>query len=358
MGLHFIGNGRMVAWFAFVGACGCSAGPATETNEDVSRVSQQGSYDLVSRYLNPDSARGWTIEWKIPQLLNPASAWAVIGQWYNNLESGVYYNGSGWDVYYFGDDNGLAGNEASCDAQWGSGGICHGIFSNLQPGSQVVFKYEFCNAAHVASVSGTQNCLYVDLKDGVGYRFLAEDTNVRPEGAEMYAHDIENFRDLGYVVPQVSCANPTKMVRQQIKNAAGSWVTLTGASNWSFQPLSPYKFQNQKLSASPATWESCSKVTASVTVTSSWETGYCVNLTVSNSGPGAISSWNLLVDLNQSTMNNNFSANFSPYSGSRYLVTPLFWNSTIAAGGSQTVGFCGNKTGPNWTPIVASEDGF
>jgi hypothetical protein len=347
---------RVCGWLAFAGIGGCSAAPTA--SEDVDRTTQAGSYDLVARYQTPTNARGWIVEWKIPQLLNPTTSQPVIGQWYNNFESGIYYNGStGWDVYYFGDDNGLTGNEPNCDSIWGSGGICHGVFSNLQPGRQIVFKYEYCTTAHVPSVTGTQNCLYVDLKDGAGYRFLAEDTNVRPEGPEMYTHDIENFRDLGATLPQVSCSAPTKMVRQQIKNSSGSWVNLTGASTWSFETVSPYKYMNQNLSASPASWESCSRITATVALTSSWESGYCVNLTLSNNGPGAISSWNMIVDLNQSTLNNTFSANFTPYGGSRYLVTPLFWNSSVAAGSSQTVGFCGNKTGGNWMPLVFSEDG-
>lgn len=345
-----------LAFGSMIGSFGCSAGDLS--SEDVGHTSQAGSYDLVSTYTTPTAAKGWIIEWKLPQLLNPSTGVGVVGQWYNNLESGVYSSGNSWNVYYFGDDNGVAGNEPSCDNQWGSGGICGGVFGNLQPGRQIVFKYEFCNAAHQATVTGTQNCLYVDLKDGAGYRFLAEDTNVRPEGPEMYAHDIEHFRDEGYTMPQVSCSAPTKMVRQQIKNSAGNWVNLTGANTWTFNTVSPYKYQNKQLAANPASWESCSRITTNVAVTSSWEGGYCVNVTVSNSGPGAISNWNLVVDLNQSTMNNNFSANFTPLGGSRYQVTPLFWNSTINAGSSQTVGFCGNKTGANWMPYVFSEDGI
>src|SRR5262249_41647855 len=50
----------------------------------------------------------------------------------------------------------------------------------------------------------------------------------RPEGPEMYAHDIENFRDEGAMLPEISCATPTQMVRQQVKDAAGNWSDLTG----------------------------------------------------------------------------------------------------------------------------------
>jgi cellulase/cellobiase CelA1 len=150
------------------------------------------------------------------------------------------------------------------------------------------------------------------------------------------------------------------MVRQQIKTSAGAWVTLSGADKWTLNtvPGQPYKFQNANLSSSPATWESCSQLTATIQVTSEWEGGYCANLTFSNNGPNAISSWSAVVDLANSTMNNNWSAQFTPADGSRYSVTPTFWNQAIAAGGSQTVGFCGNKTASSdWTPYVVDESG-
>lgn len=342
----------LVAGLAALG--GCADGGAAL--EEVASTSQPyGSYDLTSYYNKPAEPRGWIIEWEVPQLLNPETAVGVIGQWYNGFESGIYYIGGRWSVYYFGDGNGLAGNEPSCNSIWGSGGTCDGIFSGFEPGQRVVFKYEFCTPDHVASVDGTQNCLYVDLNDGAGFRFLAEDTSVRLEGAEMYAHDIEHFRSEGYVMPQIPCSAPTKMARQEVKNTDGSWTTLSGPSHWRFNAVSPYKFQNQQLDAVPATWETCSRLTASVALRQVNETNYCADITVSNAGPEAISNWSVEVDLNQSTMSNNWSANFSQ-SGSRYTLTPMFWNASIAAGGSQTVGFCASKTGANWTPIVVAQE--
>ncbi len=228
-----------------------------QPDHDVDTVSQAfGSYDLMSSYTGSIAdTRGWLIEWRIPQI-SPADAVGVVGQWYYNLESGIYHTGDGWFVYYFGDDNGLAGNEPSCGTEWTSGGICTGVFANLQPGQQLVFKYEWCTTSHVASVNGTQLCLYVDLKDGHGYRFLAEDSR---STVEMYTHDIEHFATDGYVKPQISCSAATKMVRQQRKTTSGSWVNMTGASTWSFSAVAPYVFQNQKLTTSPASWESCSQ---------------------------------------------------------------------------------------------------
>ena len=360
------GSGPWATFTALALTVGATAGCGADRGDDITvkkgALGGFGDYDVTSHLTDPASPRGWIIEWKIPQILNADRGVLVTGEWYNNLESGLWYENHNWQVYYYGDDNGLAGNEPSCDQTWPSGGLCHGAFEHLQPGRQVTFKYEFCRpgAGHVADVNGTQNCVYVDLEDGHGFRFLAEDTNVRPEGPEMYAHDVEDYREIGGVMPQISCSAPTKMVRQQVKTSAGAWVTLSGADKWTLNtvPGQPYKFQNVSLSSSPATWESCSQLTATIQITTEWASGYCANLTFSNNGPNAISSWSAVIDLANSTMNNNWSAQFTPTDGSRYSVTPTFWNQAISAGGSQTVGFCGNKTASaDWTPYVVDESG-
>jgi len=342
-----------------LGLSACAVSSETEPEGHVASTSQKlGSYDLISSYVaSPEQARGWQIEWEIPTLLNADIGVGVVGQWYNNLESGIYHTGDGWFVYYFGDDNGLTGNEPLCDTQWGSGGICHGVYANLPAGKHVKFKYEFCDSDHTPNVNGTENCLYVDLEDGVGFRFLAEDTNVRPEGVEMYAHDIENFRTDGSVMPQVSCAAPTKMLGQQVRDTSGVWHTLSGPSTWSFSTASPYKFQNQSLSSTPATWQSCSRITATITKTSDWDQGYCANLVAANSGPGATSYWNATIDLQDATLSSSWGGTFSSAGGSRYAITPDSWNQSIDENGTRTVGFCVNKTGANSTPIVVLEDG-
>lgn len=240
--------------------CGSNggAGGALASHESVGRASSAyGTYDLrsiVSDSLRHDS-RGWEIEWQIPQLQNPTASGA-IGQWYYNFESGIYHTGDGWFVYFYGDDNGLAGDDPNCDGQWGSGGICHGIYSNLQPGQRILFHYEYCTTSHVASVDGTQLCLYVDLHDGAGLRFLAEDDRTTDE---MYTHDIEDWIDDGYEIPSIPCSAPTKMVRQRRWTSAGAWVDMTSASSWALETsTSNYHYQNINLAASPSTWESCS----------------------------------------------------------------------------------------------------
>ncbi|WP_437959362.1 PA14 domain-containing protein [Sorangium sp. So ce119] len=194
----------------------------------------------------------------MPELLNESTAWTAVGQWYYNIESGLYHTPEGWFVYYFGDDNGVVGNHPNCNTQWGSGGTCGGTLGGnlgyLQPGQQVVFKYERCTPAHVADVNGTRICLHVDMKDGTGWQFLAEDA---PDTVEMYTHDVEHWGTDGYVTPQISCDAPIKMLRQERKTTAGVWQTMSGASTWSFNQVAPYAYQNRNLAASPSTWEAC-----------------------------------------------------------------------------------------------------
>ncbi|MGK3990137.1 hypothetical protein WME99_44245 [Sorangium sp. So ce136] len=241
-----------------LGAAACTAGAQDEA-ESLGEASLLGTYDLTSSYTgNVEQTRGWIIEWEVPLLLNASQAWTAVGQWYFNLESGIYHNPSdGWSVYYFADDNGITGNHPSCAlGTWAGGSLCGGALSSLQPGQRVAFKYEWCTAARVADVNGAQICLYVDMKDGSGWQFLAQDAR---STVEMYAHDIEHFRDEGpqYPEPQVSCEAPIKMLRQEVKTTSGAWQTMTGTSTWSFHDAAPYVYQNKNLTASPATWEAC-----------------------------------------------------------------------------------------------------
>lgn len=271
-----------------LGAAACTAGAGADDEESLGVASQRGTYDLTSSYTGTvGDTRGWLIEWQVPQLLNESTAWTAVGQWYYNLESGIYHSPDGWFIYYFGDDNGVTGNHSSCNTQWGSGGTCGGSLGNLQPGQQVVFKYEWCTPERVASVTGAQLCLYVDMKDGAGWQFLAQDARTT---VEMYAHDIEHFADVGpqYPQPQVSCQAPIKMLRQQVKTTSGVWQNMSGASTWSFHDAAPYVYQNKNLSASPSTWEACTSTvpTNNCSGVPAWASGqvYTPSTQVTNGG--------------------------------------------------------------------------
>lgn len=222
-------------------------------------ISTLGNYWLNSHYNGDITAtRGWEITWRIPTVSNTSVAWGAVGQWYYNLESGVYHTpGDGWMVYYFDDDNGVTENNSACNLVWTTGGTCGGVMGDLPAGQELTFIYEWCDENRDASVTGGEICLYVDLKDGAGRRFLAADVR---DTVEMYAHDIETFSDSGpaYVEPEISCSTPTEMLGQRIMNSSGIWSVATG-NQWTFQDNSPdYEFQNINTSSTPATWESCS----------------------------------------------------------------------------------------------------
>ena len=224
-------------------------------------VTTMGLYPLRAEYAgsNLSSVRGWTITWTVPQFTN--NAWGVVGQWFSNIEGGVYYTDhEGWWVYYYGDDNGMTGNNPECFESWGTGGHCLGAMANLVPGQRVTFVYEYCNSSRVFTASGPYICLYVNMNDGVGNRYLMSDLP-RAEGPEMYTHDIETFGDSGATEPLVSCTNPTRMLGQRVRVNSGGWTNLTGSA-WNFVDGDPkYEFRSVNLTASPATWLTCSPTT-------------------------------------------------------------------------------------------------
>ena len=97
-------------------------------------------------------------------------------------------------------------------------------------------------------------------------------------------------------------------------------------------------------------------VTASIALTSSWTSGYCADLTIKNGKTSAISSWSVALNLNQSALSSSWNANFGG-TGPNRIVTPISWNGALAADASTTVGFCANRTGSSWQPVVVSASG-
>ncbi|WP_405086772.1 hypothetical protein [Microbispora sp. NBC_01389] len=250
---------------AFVAVSGTTPANAVPHPPPTGGVHTTGYYGLTTHYTGSiTNTRGWSITWKLPSLSNHSTAWGAVGQWYYGFEAGIYHGPGSWSVYYLGDKDGTTENNPLCDASmwWGEGGTCGGVMTNLPAGQELTFTYEWCDANHTANVNGAKFCLYVDLKDGVGKRFLAATARVTspPRTVEMYAHDMEDFSDSGpaYTLPDVSCSQPTVMKAQSVKSTSGIWSTLTG-SKWTFDDVTPnYKFQNINTSANPATWQSCS----------------------------------------------------------------------------------------------------
>jgi len=93
-----------------------------------------------------------------------------------------------------------------------------------------------------------------------------------------------------------------------------------------------------------------SSVTGSLAISSDWGGGYCANVTISNGGSSAITSWTAVIQMNQSAMSSIWSAT-ATQSGSSLTTLPVSFNAAIAAGSSITFGFCANATG---TPYQAT----
>jgi uncharacterized repeat protein (TIGR02543 family) len=95
------------------------------------------------------------------------------------------------------------------------------------------------------------------------------------------------------------------------------------------------------LAAEPAAALSTGGVNATLSLQSSWSSGYCANLTLANTGSSPVSSWTLVVELGGATLNNLWGAS-STMSGTRMTVRPLDYTAAIGPGLSVGPGFCAN----------------
>lgn len=97
-------------------------------------------------------------------------------------------------------------------------------------------------------------------------------------------------------------------------------------------------------------------VTAKIELTSSWATGYCANVTVRNVGTAPTSSWNVRVNMNQSTLQHGWSASFTTQAGELSIASGG-WNGAIAPNGSHQAGFCANRPGAHSVPVIVMASG-
>lgn len=94
-----------------------------------------------------------------------------------------------------------------------------------------------------------------------------------------------------------------------------------------------------------------SGVAASLLIESDWGTGYCGVLKVQNFAAQATSSWQVALNLGQSTIFTNWNGSFSGASNT-INVTSVGWNGAIAPGAAITsTGFCADR--PNGTSSTA-----
>ncbi len=98
-------------------------------------------------------------------------------------------------------------------------------------------------------------------------------------------------------------------------------------------------------------------VTATFNLSSQSATRYCGDIIVHNNTSAVLSSWQVNVDLRQSSLINNWNSIFTSQGGSLYAVTPPPWNHFIQPGQSIAAGMCASKTGPNFLPQLLSASG-
>jgi cellulase/cellobiase CelA1 len=84
---------------------------------------------------------------------------------------------------------------------------------------------------------------------------------------------------------------------------------------------------------------------ATLSVTSTWQTGFIANFTVTNASMAPMSDWKIDFDLpaGESVLH-TWNSTVSQY-GTHFVLTPANWNRTIAPGGSATGGMRGVLSG-------------
>ena len=303
-------------------------------------MARAGDYDVVTKYAGAiEDTRGWTIDWSLPPVLNAGEAAGAIGEWYFNLESGAYFSGGQWWVYWYGADNGNVVTSPNCFQMWDTGGFCRSPSGGPHVGDELTFKYEWCTPAHAPDVNGSRVCLSVDYHDGLGYQFLASDVRTT---VEMYTHDMESFDD---AMVRVSCASPTIMRGQTLKRTDGTWHPMTGASTFveSVDWQHHYFYENANYSASPATWKSCSSELASLQTINDWGTGYCANIVVTNQSALPFQNWSVDLDLQGTTITQLWNGTSSTANGP-LTISPVAWNQVIPRNQTNnSIGFCASR---------------
>lgn len=90
---------------------------------------------------------------------------------------------------------------------------------------------------------------------------------------------------------------------------------------------------------------------ATLTVTSTWQTGFIARFTVTNMSTAPMSDWRLEFDLPVGESIRHTWSSAITQSGTHYVLTPANWNRVIAPGGSATGGLRGVLSGSYTTPL-------
>ncbi len=94
-------------------------------------------------------------------------------------------------------------------------------------------------------------------------------------------------------------------------------------------------------------------LTASMSVTSEWQTGYCADVHVRNGGSGVAAGWTVTIDAQASSLTQAWNVQVSR-KGRTYTVRPVSWNQQIGAGGEASWGFCADKGADGSKAVITS----
>lgn len=90
---------------------------------------------------------------------------------------------------------------------------------------------------------------------------------------------------------------------------------------------------------------------ASLSVTSTWQTGFIARFTITNLSAAPMTDWKLEFDLPAGeSISHTWSSAFTQY-GTHYVLTPANWNRIIPPGGSATGGLRGVLSGTYSPPV-------
>jgi endoglucanase len=96
---------------------------------------------------------------------------------------------------------------------------------------------------------------------------------------------------------------------------------------------------------------------AEAAIQSDWQTGFCVNLRVTNQGTASTQNWQLTFTPNQAKITNAWNGNFLPQ-GTNYQVIPEQWGQVIQPNQTYEAGYCADKLGSNYKPTNVSVTSF
>lgn len=94
---------------------------------------------------------------------------------------------------------------------------------------------------------------------------------------------------------------------------------------------------------------SAKNLRAEATIQSDWQTGFCVDIRVTNLGNTPSRRWQLSFRMNQAAISQTWNGIFIPQ-GSQYRVEPPDWAQRILPNQAVNLGFCAQKLGPDYQP--------